>query len=61
MVRKSVVLVVVLVFLAAPTFAADRERASRETRVRGESFVVRVARAIKKVVSLGDGIVMPKP
>jgi hypothetical protein len=61
MFRKSSPVLVLLVVLAAPSFAAGREVRTREPRLRDRPVMVRIIDAVKRILSTGDGITIPKP
>jgi hypothetical protein len=61
MFRKSFPVLVLLVSLATPSFAADREVRTREPRLRDRPVMVRIIDVVKRIISMGDGITIPTP
>lgn len=61
MFRKLLPVLLFVVSLAAPAVAAERERPAGDRRMRDEPVAMRILRLIKKIVTNGDGITIPKP
>jgi preprotein translocase subunit YajC len=61
MFKKAFPVVLLVLFLAAPAFAIERDQRLREKRMNEESVFAQVVRVIKKVVANGDGIILPTP
>lgn len=61
MFKKAFPVVLFVLFLATPAFAIERDRSPRETRMNDDSMFMRVVRVIRKLVTNGDGVTIPKP